>query len=135
MSENDKCKALTAFMRLPCAAVGTLRAGILSNGEIINMTCTVCDKDDDKPVVDHRFWNAEGADGSWKVALEIMDKIIDCLEIDRPKGPRVLAATSIKNLLNHVNDKDALSLQKSALCQWCMKSLKSSLRELRIAAG
>ncbi|KAH7045160.1 hypothetical protein B0J12DRAFT_669729 [Macrophomina phaseolina] len=136
LSENDQCKALTALMRLPCAAVGTLQADVLSDGEIISMNCTICDGGhDDETQSNHLFWNRQGTDDSWKIAVEVMEKIIDSLEVHRPKRPRVLAVASIRSLLIHINDGDSLSLQKSALPLWCLKSLKSSLRELRIAAG
>ncbi|KAL0265042.1 serine/threonine-protein kinase M1 [Diplodia seriata] len=135
LSDSDKCRALTALMRLPCAAVGTLKANVLSNGDIVDSTCTVCDGRVDRTPRDYRAWNTDGTGQAWKDVITIMEKIVNCPELQRCKAPRILAATSIKNLLSHINDREALSLTKSPLGQWCMKSLKSSLRELRIAAG
>ncbi|OJD39951.1 protein kinase rad3 [Diplodia corticola] len=135
LSESDKCRALTAFMRLPCAAMDTLKANILSNGDIADSSCAICDNGDNRTSHGHRTWNTDGTGEAWKDAITVMEKIVSCPDLQRCKAPRVLAATAIKNLLSHINDREALSLTKSSLGQWCMKSLKSSLRELRLAAG
>lgn len=122
-------------MRLPCAAVGSLKATLLSNGEITDTSCAVCDSKSHEDITAYRAWNIDEADHSWREAVEILEKLIKLPVLQNSRGPRVLAATAIRNLLSHINDRDTLSLSKSILGQWCIKSLKCSLRELRIAAA
>lgn len=42
---------------------------------------------------------------------------------------------AIRRVIFHARDAEVLDLEKSALGQWCLQSLQSSVRELRIAAG
>lgn len=42
---------------------------------------------------------------------------------------------SLKRLIVHTDDPEVFDLETSLLGQWCLKSLQSSMRELRIAAG
>ena len=49
--------------------------------------------------------------------------------------PRVTAMRSLKRILSHTDNNDHLNVKASTAGQWCLQSLKSSLRDLRIAAG
>ncbi|KAH8711053.1 Protein kinase rad3 [Beauveria bassiana] len=51
------------------------------------------------------------------------------------RRPRVAAMLALRRVLLHCEDATALNLETSALGQWCLQSLNSSIRELRIAAG
>lgn len=42
---------------------------------------------------------------------------------------------SLRRVIAHTDDPDLYNLETSELGQWCLKSLQSSVRELRIAAG
>lgn len=42
---------------------------------------------------------------------------------------------ALRRLIQHCTDEGTLDLEQSALGQWCLQALQSSLRELRIAAG
>ncbi|MCJ1477208.1 serine/threonine-protein kinase M1 [Lambiella insularis] len=50
-------------------------------------------------------------------------------------GPRVTAMANVKRLLLHSEDPEYLDLKVSPIGQWCLSALRSSLRDLRIAAG
>jgi len=51
------------------------------------------------------------------------------------KRPRVVAMIALRRVVSHSVDSDFLDLETSAAGQWCLQSLQSSVRELRIAAG
>jgi serine/threonine-protein kinase ATR len=51
------------------------------------------------------------------------------------RKPRVSAMVALRRIANHCNSSDFLDMEVSVAAQWCLKSLHSSLRELRIAAG
>jgi serine/threonine-protein kinase ATR len=51
------------------------------------------------------------------------------------RRPRVLAMYALRKFALHCDNPEFLDLDMSPLGQWCLGSLKSSLRELRIAAG
>lgn len=42
---------------------------------------------------------------------------------------------AIRRIILHARDAEVLDLEKSAIGRWCLQSLQSSVRELRIAAG
>lgn len=42
---------------------------------------------------------------------------------------------ALRRIILHARDPEVLDLEKSALGQWCLQALQSSIRELRIAAG
>lgn len=51
------------------------------------------------------------------------------------RKPRVAAMLALRRIILHCEDPTLLNLETSALGQWCLQSLNSSIRELRIAAG
>lgn len=51
------------------------------------------------------------------------------------RRPRVAAMMALRKVILHCDDAELLNLETSGLGQWCLQSLNSSMRELRIAAG
>ena len=51
------------------------------------------------------------------------------------RRPRIAAMLAVRRLLCHSTGIDQLDLSRSVLGQWCLQSLRSSLRDLRVAAG
>ena len=47
----------------------------------------------------------------------------------------VTAMIALRRFAKHCRDVEFLDLEVSVPAQWCLKSLQSSMRELRIAAG
>jgi serine/threonine-protein kinase ATR len=68
-------------------------------------------------------------------AIQIFGNLIKSPAFGTAKRPRVLAMLMLKKFALHYEDPEFLDLEKSPLGQWCLGSLKSSVRELRIAAG
>lgn len=65
----------------------------------------------------------------------IFERLIGLSCFLESRRPRVVAMVALRRIILHSRDADVLDLEKSALGQWCLQSLQSSLRELRIAAG
>lgn len=42
---------------------------------------------------------------------------------------------AVRRIAKHSVDSDFLDIELSVTAQWCLKSLQSSIRELRVAAG
>lgn len=70
-----------------------------------------------------------------RVALHALGRIVKSIDIHDNRRPRVLAMFTLRRFALHFDDPDFLDLEVSQLAQWCLKSLNSSNRELRIAAG
>lgn len=56
-------------------------------------------------------------------------------ELRQSQSARVLSMIALKELIQHTSKRDHLDLAKSHFGQFCLSSLHSSSRELRIAAG
>lgn len=49
--------------------------------------------------------------------------------------PRVAALMAVKRFLSHFGNLAHLDITNSLFGRWCLQGLKSSMRDLRIAAG
>ncbi|POS80813.1 protein kinase rad3 [Diaporthe helianthi] len=56
-------------------------------------------------------------------------------EFRESRRPRIVAMIALRRIIVHSKSPEMLDLEKSAIGQWCLSTLQSSLRELRIAAG
>ncbi|KAK8195018.1 uncharacterized protein BKA78DRAFT_366770 [Phyllosticta capitalensis] len=134
-SDQSKSQWLYHFMRLPCAAVGTLRARTSSSGELLSMSCSWCDSTELRSGTNVHLRDSHDQLTWRNEVLNILRYIIEIPEFQGSKAPKVWAAAAIRSLHSHLNDSEALDLRDNVLGEWCMKSLRSPQRELRIAAG
>lgn len=72
---------------------------------------------------------------SKKLAMEMFVSLLQIPAFSESRKPRVAAMVSLRRLAKHCNSSNFLDMEASPAAQWCLKSLHSSLRELRIAAG
>lgn len=71
-----------------------------------------------------------------KTAIQtLFTKIIQRPAFTESRQPRVAAMIALRKLVGHSGDAAFLNLESSVPGQWCLQSLNSSIRELRIAAG
>lgn len=68
-------------------------------------------------------------------AIKALGQIIKSVDLHDNRRPRVLAMFTLRRFATHFNEPDFLNFEVSPFAQWCLKSLSSSNRELRIAAG
>lgn len=79
--------------------------------------------------------SASGADSMAKSTILALFKVlVDMPSFNGLHRPRVTAMTALRRLATHSKDPAFLDLESSSVGLWCMKSLSSSNRELRIAA-
>lgn len=70
-----------------------------------------------------------------KFSVNIFTSLLNLPAFLESRRPRVVAMIALRRIVLHTKDAEMLDLEKSALGQWCLQALQSSLRELRIAAG
>ncbi|KAJ2903302.1 uncharacterized protein MKZ38_010119 [Zalerion maritima] len=67
--------------------------------------------------------------------LELLSGLIEHPAFNESRKPRVVAMMVLRKVILHSEDVAFLDLETSTLGQWCLKSLHSSVRELRVAAS
>jgi len=115
---------------MPCAAAGSLTVTRDHEGNIIRSRCTQCDENsipESKPL--------ESLGSVENDAILILSNLVKSPGFLGSRRPRVLAMTVIQKFVAHFDSPAFISLEASTLGQWCLQSLQSSVRELRIAAG
>lgn len=90
-----------------------------------DVRCCVCDGDAKAAAILHHHPKDQ--------ALAIFSNLIQFPTFLKSRRPRVTAMLALRRFLLH-ND-GLLDLEQSAPGKWCLQSLNSSVRELRIAAG
>lgn len=100
-----------------------------TRGQVHNQECSVCDV----AMEPRRTRSAEHSDMNGLVTT--VENLIELTQKAKSRRPRIAALLATRRLLTHSANLDRLDLSKSGLGQWCLKYLRSSLRDLRIAAG
>ncbi|TVY82181.1 Protein kinase rad3 [Lachnellula suecica] len=132
LNEPDRCEALLQLAKLPCAAHGSLAVTHNRDGTTRNPECFLCEGRQ-RPDSTHL-----NEDRCLKISSEAIKTF--CILIKSPafvdsRRPRVLAMVALRRFAVHFNDPTFLDFEQSSLGQWCLQSLGSSMRELRVAAG
>lgn len=68
-------------------------------------------------------------------AYKILEKLVKSPGFRDSRRPRVYAMARLQRMLRHTVLPEFRDLGQSILGQWCVQSLRSSIRELRIGAG
>ncbi len=131
LSEEGQCLLFDLLGRLACASAGNGDASLFRfRGAKRHGKCAFCDADArtrSSPVA----W--EGIES--EEMLTLVANLFRLPKIQKSRQPRVAAVMALGRLISHTANPDNLSLTSSPFGQWCLQSLHSSLRELRIAAG
>ena len=101
-------------------------------GKVVKTTCLLCEGMEFPNSVDrdeHMF-----QDISRDTVLTLSNLVKSAAFLDS-RRPRVLAMLALRRFALHFEDPELLDLEVSPLGQWCLSSLSSSMRELRVAAG
>lgn len=131
LSDKDRCQSLKILGDIACAAAGTLvTTSDLKQGTIVRR-CDVCDQ-----LIPAKNCPSTEVDlDISSEAIKTLTSLIGLPVFEQSRRPRILAMLSLRRFVKHFNDETFLNLETSILGQFCLKSLRSSLRELRIAAG
>lgn len=89
--------------------------------------CQVCDGEQ-KQAAEGDKQNPEFAD-IWAIFDFILPRL------SRTPGPRIAAMIALRRILMHSTQLDQVQLSTSTSGEFCLHSLRSSIRELRIATG
>lgn len=65
----------------------------------------------------------------------IFSKLVRQRTFLESRQTRIVAMIALRKLVFHCEDGEFIDLEVSSAAQWCLQSLNSSIRELRIAAG
>src|SRR5690606_24497627 len=94
-----------------------------------DLTCAICDNEPgtlQSTKFDTPFCRA------W---LGAFSELVRSQPFLNSRKPRVAAMQALRRLVLHSDDPEFLNLETSVPGQWCIQSLNSSVREIRIAAG
>jgi serine/threonine-protein kinase ATR len=132
ISEPDAAQILDLLNRVPCALSRTLSHRSMSPK---SSKCTVCD-------IWNRqrwtlsMWHTEVLSGEAQDALRaFLCMLTESKMIKSSRRLRILLVLAINNFVNHASDKKYQNLAIDPLGQYCMKSLQSSIRELRLSSS
>lgn len=130
MGEEDQCHLIDLVCRIPCAADHTLKLGRSGQSALPAFLCSFCSeaKLTDLPV-------APRLEQLHAIGISVFDNIIKRPSFLESRRLRVSAMIALRRLAKHSTNTELWDLEKSGPGQWCLQSLQSSIRELRIAAG
>jgi serine/threonine-protein kinase ATR len=117
---------------IPCAANNSLRVTRDNDGNISKWECFLCDRTAPPTSV---LLDSKRCQTVCSDAVAIFAKLIKSQAFVEARRPRILAMVALKGYTAHFNNAEFMDLITSPLGQWCVVSLKSSSRELRISAG
>ena len=138
LSEDTRCVLLSEKLlgRIACAGSQCLIGANGSHDELNNLSCKICDHP--LRILDQHilpYWNVNNHGEDWKEIIASLAALIETPVVTESAKPRILIALAIRRIFSHISDAEYLDLANSSLGKWCLQSLCSPLRELRIAAG
>ncbi|KAF4984272.1 hypothetical protein FZEAL_484 [Fusarium zealandicum] len=127
---SRQCLALDLLSRICCLADSEPESPDGQGSQTSESQCPICERN----AVPTQLVSHEAVLHKSRVEA-LFTKIVQLPSLAESRGPRVAAMLALRRLILHCDDAEILNLETSALGQWCLQSLNSSLRELRIAAG
>ena len=127
-SEPQRTQFLQTLGKLSCAVVGTLArkpSGLIMRDALF---CQRCDSDQHE--MDHPSEKEmTGYEDLWNILNFILPRL------SRAPGPRIAAMVALRRILMHFPNPNHMHLSSSASGEFCLHSIRSSIRELRVATG
>ena len=115
---------------LACAAAGTLTFEEVDGRNSELMNCSICDGEVSSSPLAVILETPERDE-----ILIALETLIKSPEMQNSRKPRVWAMLALGRVIRHSGDGKHLELSSSTFGGWCLQSCRSSLRELRLAAG
>jgi serine/threonine-protein kinase ATR len=132
LSLESKNQALVRLGLLPCAASGFLDDDAAKERRGV---CSICDRHDGQtPGPSVTTWDQAIPD-DYKELTRVLSSLLGSTDFRRSKKARVLAAHAIRRIINHTADQELLLVGSGVFGPWLMRSLQSSVRELRVASA
>jgi serine/threonine-protein kinase ATR len=131
ISEPQKSEILEIVGKLSCALTRNL---VQRPSEVISreiLFCEVCDggQQEQKQTAEYDGQSEEEFANLWEIFNFILPKLT------RTPGPRIAAMIALRRILMHSTNLNQMQLSTSTSGEFCLHSLRSSIRELRIATG
>ncbi|KAG4284125.1 hypothetical protein FPRO06_08504 [Fusarium proliferatum] len=127
---SRQCLVLDLLSQISCVADGGNETINDTKAAVTEIACSICEHN--APPVRS---NLHGAIVHKSRIEALFTKLIRLPALAESRRPRVAAMLAIRRVILHCEDTELLNLETSGIGQWCLQSLNSSLRELRIAAG
>ncbi|KIX95534.1 uncharacterized protein Z520_08654 [Fonsecaea multimorphosa CBS 102226] len=121
------------FRRLPedkqCNALGLLGLTACQlSSPTLDGYCPICDEDCET--------TSTGPRSISPASQELLKTLVVLIQtISRRSRARIFAMSSLRRIIMHTNSTEDLKLGQTPAGDWCLQSLKSSSRDLRIVAG
>lgn len=132
LEDIERCKVIDYLAMIPCAAYGSLAITRDKFENIVSSRCFICE---DLPMPEAVMLDDDLCQKTGTEAILILNTLIKSPAFIDSRRSRVLATLAIKTFAVHFRNEKFLNLDTSELGQWCLRGLKSSMREMRIAAG
>lgn len=128
LNEPQICEVLDAIGKVSCSAAGSLSRKHSEVTTQDTLYCELCDNEQyqDDPVVGHEYPDLEDL---WNIFNFVLPKLT------RTPGPRIAAMVALRRVLMHSASSNEMHLSSSSCGEFCLHSLRSSNRELRVATG
>ncbi|KGO59126.1 PIK-related kinase, FATC [Penicillium expansum] len=128
LSEFKKTELLDNLGKICCATAGKL---LRKPSDVIKRDTLFCQTCDTDQYQNDRAGNEEhpGFEEIWSLFNFILPKLT------RPPGPRISAMVALRRILMHAPNSNQMHISNSASGEFCLHSLRSSIRELRVATG
>ncbi|KAF5636368.1 UVSB PI-3 kinase [Fusarium tjaetaba] len=127
---SRQCLMLDLLSRISCAADGGNETMNDAKAAVTETACSICEHN--APPVRS---NLHGAIVHKSRIEALFTKLIRLPALAESRRPRVATMLAIRRVILHCEDTELLNLETSGIGQWCLQSLNSSVRELRVAAG
>lgn len=135
IKESERFILVRSLGLVACALAGTLRRKLPSALPGDNWGpyyCSVCDSDESENSDRQKIANATNIHELYSTLISL----VKLGEYFRATPQiRIWGMMSLRRLINHTNDLSYLNADVNELGQWCIGSLDTSIRELRLAAA
>ncbi|KAI1003089.1 Protein kinase [Podosphaera aphanis] len=131
LSDEDRCNFIECLGRIVCGTSGHLTM-TCKNKLVTNFYCLVCEGE---KIPKNTARDESDLNGIKNEVIQVLTSIIKFPAFMKSRRARVVAMMVIKKVVLHCDDQKFYDLETSMIAQWCLQSLTSSVRELRVAAS
>lgn len=129
LDDAARCTSLVYLGRIACASSAALEVVRNHGGKVITTKCLICDAQSFTPSTKPQISSVN------REVIAVLTNIVKSAGFLDSRKPRIVAMLALKKFAIHFDEPELLDLDISPLGQWCLQSLQSSMRELRISAG
>ncbi|RDW66710.1 hypothetical protein BP5796_09459 [Coleophoma crateriformis] len=129
LDDEARCTSLVYLGQIACASSETMEVVRNHETQIITTSCSICDAPTASLSAKSQTVPMD------REAIAVLTNIVKSPVFLESRKPRVLAMLALRKFAVHFDEPELLDLEISPLGQWCLQSLQSSIRELRISAG